>query len=211
MGKFRLVWYRDIEGYDRYFAEGISGSIYSKQFRHSNKPHAIKPFYRRKTDKYLGVNLWKDGKQGNVIALHKIIADTFPEICGEWFEGAVINHKDENPENNSCLNLEYCTVAYNNSYGTAWERQKQTRIANGAEWSGYKINTPEWREYWNSRRREKWAALTEEEKHCIRLQNNQRQREKRAMETKEEKSIRRAKARQRYWLKKLKDFEDNQK
>lgn len=34
----------------------------------------------------------------------------------------VINHKDENPSNNSVYNLEWCTYAYNNTYGSRIER-----------------------------------------------------------------------------------------
>ena len=34
----------------------------------------------------------------------------------------VINHKDENPRNNSVANLEWCTHKYNANYGTRNER-----------------------------------------------------------------------------------------
>ena len=34
----------------------------------------------------------------------------------------VINHKDENPNNNNVNNLEWCTVSYNNNYNN---RQKK--------------------------------------------------------------------------------------
>ncbi len=38
-----------------------------------------------------------------------------------------INHKDENKENNDVSNLEWCTTAYNNSYGTRLSRIKDTK------------------------------------------------------------------------------------
>lgn len=38
-----------------------------------------------------------------------------------------INHKDENKLNNNCSNLEWCTIKYNNAYGTARIRQSETR------------------------------------------------------------------------------------
>lgn len=37
----------------------------------------------------------------------------------------VINHKDEDPINNRVENLEWCTVAYNNRYGTVRQRQAE--------------------------------------------------------------------------------------
>lgn len=39
----------------------------------------------------------------------------------------IINHKDENPSNNCVDNLEWCTVQYNNTYGTNLTR---TAISN---------------------------------------------------------------------------------
>ena len=38
-----------------------------------------------------------------------------------------INHKDENPLNNFVENLEWCTVEYNNKYGTAPERRSKSQ------------------------------------------------------------------------------------
>ena len=153
MGKYKLQYWKSIEGYDRYEVS-ISGEIRSKEYRHSGKPHLLKPFkMHRNRDNYLAVNLWKDGKQGKPIPVHRIVALAFPEFCGEWFDGAVINHKDENPENNSAFNLETCTVAYNNSYGTARQREWETKVANGL-YHGIHIGTPEFKEYWNRYRRE---------------------------------------------------------
>ena len=42
-----------------------------------------------------------------------------------------VNHKDENTRHNSSENLEWCTYAYNNSYGTARERAQRTRQEKG--------------------------------------------------------------------------------
>ena len=36
-----------------------------------------------------------------------------------------MNHIDENPKNNSADNLEWCTVQYNNTYGSAPEKRRQ--------------------------------------------------------------------------------------
>ena len=37
--------------------------------------------------------------------LHVLVAKAFPEICGEWFEGCHVHHKDHNPFNNHADNL----------------------------------------------------------------------------------------------------------
>ena len=43
-----------------------------------------------------------------------------------------VNHKDENKENNSADNLEWCTVAYNNTFGERTKKSKFTQIKNAA-------------------------------------------------------------------------------
>lgn len=176
------LW-REIPGYDRYEAEAYQGKVRSKNYRHSGKPKELKAFKMHpngRCNKYLGINLWKDGKQGSVIPVHRIIALTFPEICGEYFEGAVVNHKDENPENNSAFNLEWCTVKYNNAYGTAKERGFETKVKSGL-YSGLHSGTPEYREYWKIKNKEKLASMTEEEKRAYRDKVNERNREKRRL------------------------------
>lgn len=39
--------------------------------------------------------------------VHTLVALTFPEICGEYFEGAEVDYKDGNPENNFATNLHW--------------------------------------------------------------------------------------------------------
>jgi hypothetical protein len=51
--------------------------------------------------------------------VHRLVAKAF--VPG-WFEGAVVNHKDENKRNNLPSNLEWVTFAYNLNYGTARQR-----------------------------------------------------------------------------------------
>ena len=63
--------------------------------------HTIKPHKTR--GDYLQVCLFKDGKR-NYLMFHKVVASAFPEICGEYFEGAEVDHintirTDNRPEN----------------------------------------------------------------------------------------------------------------
>jgi len=75
---------------------------------------------------YLHTILSKNGKH-HIKKIHQLVAFAFPEICGEWFEGAEVNHKDENPRNNNADNLEWCNHKYNNNYGGKTERMLKNR------------------------------------------------------------------------------------
>lgn len=54
--------------------------------------------------------------------VHRIVATTFQDVCGEINE--VVNHLDENKMNNQASNLRWTTQLDNWSYGTAKERAK---------------------------------------------------------------------------------------
>lgn len=63
---------------------------------------------------YSRVTLSKKGVH-HTYYIHRLIAETFipnPDNLPQ------INHKDENPNNNEVSNLEWCTVQYNNTYGS---------------------------------------------------------------------------------------------
>lgn len=73
----------------------------------------------------------------------------FPEICGEWFEGATCNHKDEDPTNNAALNLEWLSVGDNIRYGTGVARAHKTQHEQWMIKNGYKkVPTRGTREVW---------------------------------------------------------------
>lgn len=55
--------------------------------------------------------------------VHRIVASTFKDICGEYNE--VVNHLDENKLNNCANNLQWCTDEENKNYGTAKERARK--------------------------------------------------------------------------------------
>lgn len=78
---------------------------------------------------YLKVCLRDGGKPANH-SVHQLVARAFIQNPNGYDQ---INHKDENKENNHASNLEWCTQAYNNSYGTRVERLVRTRLKNTAE------------------------------------------------------------------------------
>lgn len=46
-------------------------------------------------------------------SVHRIVAQAFPEICGEWFEGCVVDHINTIRHDNRAVNLRVCTVREN--------------------------------------------------------------------------------------------------
>lgn len=60
------------------------------------------------------MSLCKDGEQKNYL-VHRLVAEAYLPNPNDL---PLINHKDENKENNALPNLEWCTYEYNNSYGS---------------------------------------------------------------------------------------------
>lgn len=67
---------------------------------------------------YLYVNLSKNGDD-KLYTVHRLVAEAFIPNPDNL---PCINHKDEDKSNNRVSNLEWCTIKYNNNYGTARKR-----------------------------------------------------------------------------------------
>lgn len=81
----------------------------------------LKPFYNPKG--YAKVDLTSasnDKTKKTYKLVHRLVAQAF--IPNNDQSKTIINHKDENPRNNSVANLEWCTYKYNANYGTRNER-----------------------------------------------------------------------------------------
>lgn len=116
------IW-KDIVGYEGLYQVSNLGRVKSLERKVKNKNG-----YRtvsdkilkqaKKTEGYLFVNLWKEGKQ-KIMKSHRLVAEAFlpnPENLPQ------VNHKDENPSNNNVSNLEFCTAKYNVNFGTRNKR-----------------------------------------------------------------------------------------
>lgn len=72
--------------------------------------------------RYLSVYLSKNGERKRYV-VHRLVAMAFLPNPNNLPE---VNHKDENRQNNSVGNLEWCDRVYNTRYGTGDERRRAT-------------------------------------------------------------------------------------
>ena len=107
------IW-KDISGYEGLYQASSFGRILSLK-RGIILKQQLNP------SGYYYVALSKDGK-GKRFLVSRLIAKNF---IPNPYNLPEVNHKDENPKNNAVENLEWCSVAYNNTYGN--------RTANSAE------------------------------------------------------------------------------
>ena len=103
--------WKDVAGYEGLYQVSDRGNVRSRR-RHGSRGGILKPGTNGKG--YLWVMLSLNGKT-NVLYVHRLVAEAFIPNPSNF---PVINHKDENPANNSVDNLEWCTQKYNCNYGT---------------------------------------------------------------------------------------------
>lgn len=70
----------------------------------------------------------KSGVSSKKFYVHRLVADAF---IPNPLNLPCVNHKDEDKTNNNVDNLEWCTITYNNKYGTARKRSNETRCVKG--------------------------------------------------------------------------------
>lgn len=117
------IW-KDIQGYEGLYQVSNHGNIRSFQPKGNGSiPHGMKLHEKRG---YYQVGLRNNSKK-KYFAVHRIVATAFIPNKDNL---PCINHKDENKLNNHVENLEWCTYAYNNTYGDRIERVKsKTSVA----------------------------------------------------------------------------------
>ena len=89
---------------------------------HNSKKRILKGWKSQKG--YLQVEFRNKENKRKTFAVHRLVAHMF--LSEEYFDGAEVNHKDENKENNNVNNLEWCTTEYNCNYGTRNKRHGET-------------------------------------------------------------------------------------
>lgn len=113
------IW-KDIKDYEGLYQVSNLGRVKSL-YRIDSSNHKVyeKILKTRERHSYIAVDLHKEGK-AKTFSVHRLVAMAF---ISNPDNKPQINHKDENKENNCVDNLEWCTVLYNNTYGTRMDRQ----------------------------------------------------------------------------------------
>lgn len=106
----------DIKGYEGKYAITSCGKVWSYKNKRFLSTHKNSKGYKR-------VYLCKDNI-GKFLAIHRLVAKAYiPNIDNL----PQVNHKDENKENNSVNNLEWCANKYNSNYGTRNKRMAKSK------------------------------------------------------------------------------------
>lgn len=116
------IW-KDIEGYEGLYQVSNLGNVKSlnrivkrgtNQLTLSERILTQLQIGGNENNRYQSVILSKDGTQ-KTYYVHRLVGMAF--LSDTYFDGAEINHIDENPQNNRWDNLEWCDRTYNNNYG----------------------------------------------------------------------------------------------
>ena len=110
-----MEFWKDIKGYEGIYQVSNLGKIKSL-YRIDNSGHKVyeKVLKTKKRGLYVAVDLHKEGGV-KTFSIHRLVADAFISNPNNL---PVVNHIDEDKDNNKAENLEWCTVLYNNTYGT---------------------------------------------------------------------------------------------
>lgn len=112
-----ILW-KDIPGFEGLYMVSNMGDVYSVRRRKALTPDDVRG--------YKQVTLQSNGNRKRY-KVHRLVALAFvPQTEGM----TIVNHKDENKSNNRADNLEWCTVTYNNAYGSRTKRSAETQIRN---------------------------------------------------------------------------------
>lgn len=99
--------WRKVEGFERY-----SVSSYGR-VRNDETGFTLKPFARGFEDRYLGVDLYRDGKR-HPRKVHRLVAEAFLPPGRE--DQTEVNHWDTDTLNNRADNLEWCSRLENEAH-----------------------------------------------------------------------------------------------
>ncbi len=108
------IW-RDIKGFEGKYQ--ISNNNGWKNLKRNSYPKG------RINNGYRSVGLGK----GNEIFYHILVAKAFPEICGEWYEGCSVHHKDFDKLNNKPENLIILSPSEHSKIHYQYQNEKFTK------------------------------------------------------------------------------------
>ncbi len=122
--------WRKVVGYDDYYEVSNLGRVRSIdrtiQYTDGRVVHRKSKILSQKIDRgYYSVTVSKNNDK-KLLKVHRLVAQAFIPNTDNL---PCVNHKDENKENNSVDNLEWCTYEYNVNYGTR-NRRASERLKN---------------------------------------------------------------------------------
>ena len=118
------IW-KDIAGYEGMYQISNFGRI--KSYRKGKRAKSPNEYILTPTisnNGYQQVTLYKSQTDRHKFLVHRLVALTFIPNPDNL---EAVNHIDENKLNNHVDNLEWCTLSYNNAYGTAKIRSSITK------------------------------------------------------------------------------------
>lgn len=127
------IW-KDIEGYEGLYQVSNLGRVKAlpRLRRAGNNSYIQKEHFMTQLNnttgyKYVRLNIGNDKR---MFFVHRLVANAFIPNPSSLPE---VNHKNENKVDNNANNLEWCTHAYNQIYGTRIERAQKTKKRLGSE------------------------------------------------------------------------------
>lgn len=107
-----------VKGYEEEYMISSTGVVFRKN---NNELRSLKGIPDK--DGYLHVSLCKNNQKKR-FSIHRLVAENFiPNIK----QLPMVNHKDENKQNNNVDNLEWCTSQYNSTYNNVNFRRAESR------------------------------------------------------------------------------------
>lgn len=129
------IW-KTIVGYEDKYAVSSKGKIMNVRFIVSRGCRANRVLkWSRDGGGYCRVSLYNNGEEHHAL-VHRVVAQAFiPYPNGKPYVKKYgkpllrwqVNHIDEDKDNNSVENLEWCTFDYNRHYGTGQQRNGMAR------------------------------------------------------------------------------------
>lgn len=116
--------WKDIAGYEGLYQISNLGRV--KSFRQGKRNGAKDETFLKlslNANGYPQVTLYRSPSDRHKFLVHRLVAQAFLANPDNLY---AVNHIDENPQNNRVTNLEWCTISYNNAYGTAKIRHSIT-------------------------------------------------------------------------------------
>ena len=110
--------WRNIKGYENIYQVSNYGNVRSLNYNNTGKVKLLSKCLCRG---YHIVHFNKNGVSKSPM-VHRLVAEAFiPNPCNL----PKVNHKNEIKTDNKVENLEWCTVAYNNTFGSRMKRVKE--------------------------------------------------------------------------------------